>query len=115
MGSASVPLEKRAATVWWLDKLQADEEKPEWVPLHERVRPPTSERERVAFVLGRERDRKLQRIVDHHRAADRHVLVDEFDGYVGGHYRFTLPRPFVEDEQGRTILPAKSKPGTAVS
>ena len=115
MGSESVPLEKRAATVWWLDKLQADEEKPAWVPLHERVRPPTSERERVAFVLGRERDRKLQRIVDHHRAADRHVLVDEFDGYVGGHYRFTLPRPFVEDEQGRTILPAKSKPGTAVS
>ena len=115
MGSESVPLEKQAATVWWLDKLQADEEKPEWVPLHERVRPPTSERERVAFVLGRERDRKLQRIVDHHRAADRHVLVDEFDGYVGGHYRFTLPRPFVEDEHGRTILPAKSKPGTAVS
>mmetsp|Transcript_30292 Transcript_30292/g.48904 ORF Transcript_30292/g.48904 Transcript_30292/m.48904 type:complete len:303 (+) Transcript_30292:1708-2616(+) len=71
--SSHVPLENKAATVWWLDELQQDEDMLEWVPLAEKVRPSTAERERTQFTLIRQRAAHMRRIVDYHRAGHEEV------------------------------------------
>ena len=72
----SKQLEDMAASVWWLDGQQLDEEAREWVKISERVRPSTAERKRIDFTLNRQRAAHLRRIVEYHRAG--HEAVDEF-------------------------------------
>jgi hypothetical protein len=66
-------LEEAAATVWWLDDLQLEEDTQEWVRLADRMRPSSAERKRVMGVLERERAKHMKRIVDYHRSGKEDV------------------------------------------